>query len=629
MDYSKIAKDILDNIGGKDNIKELTHCMTRLRFKLNNSSKANKDIISKLEGVITVVESMGQFQVVIGNKVTKVYDEIIKLLPESIISNSDAGSAEKQSIGNLILSGLAGIFTPTIAGIAGSGMIKGILSVLSMLYMSKYGIDIKTSQNYIIFNAIADSIFYFMPIMLGYSAAKVFKTSETISMMIGGTLCYPAFVALMTGKDAVTFLGLPVTKATYTSSVIPIIIAVWMLSYVEKMLKKYIPDVLKVIMIPTFALIIMVPATLIIFGPIGIYLGNAISFVYKFAYEFSPVICGAFLGGAWCILVVFGAHRALVPIGVNDVAQTGKQNLLCFAGAANFGQAGAALGVFFKTKNKQLKTIAMSASVTALFGITEPAIYGVTLRLKKPLVCGAICGAIGGGIMGLGGSYGNAFANQGILTIPVYAEAGGIVGFLSYLAGCAIAFFGSAILTYIIGFEDLESDDNKVSKEISANNLTDNSSSNENFEITSPLEGKVIPLTEVKDDVFSSNAMGNGVALIPTDGIITAPADCTVVSIFPTLHAIGLKLNNGAELLIHIGVNTVELKGKYFEAYVKQGNYVKKGDKLLSFDVNKIKEAGYDITTPVIVTNTGDFADVITFENEHVSDKDIIISLVK
>lgn len=623
MDYAKIAQDILKNLGGKENVKELTHCMTRLRFRLNDSSKANKDIVSKIEGVISVVESMGQFQVVIGNKVTKVYDEMIKLVPESGVSNSE--STEKQSIGNAILSALAGIFVPIVPAIAGSGMVKGILAIWVLYYTNKYGIDVKQYQSYIILNALSDAVFYFLPIFLAFTAAKVFKTSQVLSMIIAATLCYPAFTALMTGKDAVDFLGLPVTKAPYTSSVIPIIIAVLVLSYVEKFFEKYIPEVLKIIMVPTCVLLVMLPATILLFGPIGIYLGNAINFAYKSIYIFSPVLCGAFIGGLWCVLVIFGAHKALVPIGINDVAQTGRQNLLAFAGAANFSQAGSALGVFFKTKNKQLKTISMSASITALFGITEPAIYGANLRLKKPMVCAVICGAIGGGVMGLGGSYGNAFANQGILTIPVYASAG-MVPFLSYLGGCAIAFFGSAALTYIVGFEDIKNEDED---ETTPNNLTENLFSSDDLEITSPLEGNIIPLTDVKDSVFSSKVIGNGVALIPTNGMIKAPANCKVVSLFPTLHAIGLKLDNGAELLIHVGINTVELNGKHFESYVKQGDYVKKGNPLLSFDIDKLKEAGYDITTPVIVSNTGDFTDVSSCESKHVSYNDIIISLAK
>lgn len=455
MDFKKISKDILENLGGEKNIQEFNHCMTRLRFKLNDSSKVNKENLEKIESVITVVESMGQVQVVIGNKVTKVYEEMIKIIPQDNIQSTTCKSEKKQSIWNNILTTIAGIFTPTIPAIAGSGMIKGILSVLAMYYMNKHGIDIKSSQTYIILNSLADAVFYFMPIILGYTASKVFKCNPIISMILGGTLCYPAFTALMTGEEAVKFFGITLTKATYTSSVIPIIIAIFVLSYIERFLNKYIPEVIKIIMVPTLSMLIMLPATLFIFGPIGIYLGNGINYTYRTIYEFSPMLCGAFIGGLWCVLVIFGAHRALLPIGINDVAKTGRQNLLAFAGAANFSQAGAALGVFFKTKNKDLKTISMSASITALFGITEPAIYGANLRLKKPMICAVICGAIGGGIMGLGGAYGNAFANQGILTIPVYAEAG-TVAFLSYLGGCAITFFGSAILTYIVGFEDLQ-----------------------------------------------------------------------------------------------------------------------------------------------------------------------------
>lgn len=621
MDYKNVAQEILQNVGEKENINEVTHCMTRLRFKVKSTSKVNKDKLSKTEGVITVVESMGQIQVVIGNKVKKVYDEVVKMIPQSSEINKKNGNEEKQGIMNSILSAVAGIFTPTIPAIAGVGMIKGILSVIAMYYMNKNGVDIKETQSYIILNAMADSIFYFMPIILGYTAAKVFNANKIISMVLGATLCYPTFTALMAGEEAVRFLGLAVTKATYTSSVIPIIIAIWALSYVEKILEKYIPEVIKIIMVPTLSLVIMLPATLFLFGPIGIYVGNVINFVYKYIYELSPALCGAFIGGLWCVLVIFGAHRALLPIGISDVAQTGRQNLLAFAGAANFSQAGAALGVFFKTKNQGLKTISMSATITALFGITEPAIYGANLRLKKPMVCAVICGVIGGGIMGMGGSYGNAFANQGILTIPVYAEAGAL-GFLSYLGGCAIAFFGSAILTYIVGFEDLE----ESSKGNSSNIKVETKDGI--IDITSPVEGDSIELSEVKDDVFASKAMGEGIAILPTKGVIIAPTDCEVASLFPTLHAIGLKLDNGAEMLIHVGINTVELSGKHFIKHVNQGDLVKKGDKLITFDIDEIKKAGYDVTTPVIVNNTFDFAQVISCKPSYVSTNDKIISLV-
>lgn len=462
MDFNKIAKEILENIGGKENVKDVTHCYTRLRFSLVDLSQVNKEKLSEIEGVLTVVESMEQLQVVIGNKVDRVYKELEPILGK-LAAPSHQEQPEKFSFSK-ILTTIAQIFTPTIYALAGSGMIKGILAVVSMYYMNQYNIDIKQNDTYVILNAASDAVFYFFPIILGYTSAKVFKAHEIISMLLGATLCYPGIVALMAEERAVTLLGINLTKASYTSSVIPIIIAVWMLSYLEKFLKKAIPDVIKTIMVPTLSILVMVPATLLVFGPIGIYLGNGVNWFYQLLMNLSPILCGAFIGGMWCILVIFGAHRPILPIAINDVAQNGRQNLLAFAGAANFSQAGAALGVFIKSKNKALKTVALSGSITALFGITEPAIYGANLRLKKPMICAVICGAIGGGIMGYGGAFGTAFANQGVLTIPVYADAG-VKGFVAYLIGCGVAFFGSALLTYIVGFKDIEEIEEKINEE--------------------------------------------------------------------------------------------------------------------------------------------------------------------
>lgn len=449
MDYNLLARKIIANVGGKENIQELTHCFTRLRFVLKDDKKAKKEIIEKLEGIVTVISNGGQFQIVIGNKVDKVYAQVIKEIGEI---TSSGESNNKGGILNQILNKFAAIFTPVIPAMAGSGMLQGILAIVVQIY----GKDIKTTDTYIILDAAAKAVFFFMPIILAYTSAKVFKCNKFIAMIIGATLCHPELVKLMTSaKDvSVDLFGIGITKSNYTSSVIPIIIAIFIFSYIEKYIEKIIPEVIKVIMVPTLSLLIMIPATLIIFGPIGIYIGNGVNWIYYQLLAISPILLGAFIGGMWCVLVIFGAHRAIVPIGINDVAKTGRQTLLAFAGAANFGQAGAALGVFLKTKNKELKTIAASGTVTALFGITEPAIYGANLRLKKPMVCGVICGAIAGGLMGWGGSFGTAFANQGILTIPVYAV--GAKPFICYLIGICISFFGSAILTYIVGFEDLK-----------------------------------------------------------------------------------------------------------------------------------------------------------------------------
>ena len=610
MDYQKIAQQILELVGGKENIINLTHCFTRLRFQLNDSKKANREKLLQTEGVISVVESSGQYQVVLGNKVTKIYEQLLPLIGELEQSNQ---TEPKVSLGVKILNAFAAIFTPIIPAIAASGMLKGILAIAVMIGNYYYQTDIKTYNTYTILHAASDAVFYFMPIILGYTAAKVFKAHEFISMIIGATLCYPSIVNLMASKTEVTLFTIELTKASYTSSVIPIILAVFILSYVQRFLEYIIPEVLKIIMVPTFSLLIMIPATLLIFGPIGIYIGEFINWIYYYIMGVSPILLGAFIGGIWCILVIFGAHRAIVPIGINDVAQTGRQNLLAFAGAANFSQAGAALGVFFKTKNKNLKTVAASATITALFGITEPAIYGANLRLKKPMICAVVCGALAGGLMGWGGSYGTAFANQGVLTIPVYAEAG-TKAFLCYLIGIGFAFFGSCIMTMIVGFNDIPNE--KESKTIQTPLTTDTT-------ILSPVEGEVIALNDVKDEVFASGAMGKGIAVYPKVGEIVAPADCTVSVLYPTLHAIGLTLDNGIELLIHIGIDTVKLQGKYFKSYVQAGQHITKGTKIVSFDIDKIKE--FDLTTSIIVANSDQYKNIEYCQKGHVSKKDNLL----
>lgn len=614
MDYEKIAQQILQLVGNKQNIISVNHCFTRLRFQLKDNNKANREKLLQTEGVISVVESSGQYQVVLGNKVTKIYDALLPLIGEI---NSIKQEQPKVSIGIKILNAFAAIFTPIIPAIAASGMLKGILAI-AVIIGNYYSTDIKTYNTYIILHAASDAVFYFMPIILGYTAAKVFKAHEFISMIIGATLCYPSIVSLMTSKSEITFFAIELTKANYTSSVIPIIIAVFILSYIQRFLEKIIPEVLKIIMVPTFSLLIMIPATLLIFGPIGIYIGEFINWIYYYIMGVSPILLGAFIGGVWCILVIFGAHRAIVPIGINDVAQTGRQNLLAFAGAANFAQAGAAFGVFFKTKNKNLKTVAASATVTALFGITEPAIYGANLRLKRPMICAVICGAIAGGLMGWGGSYGNAFANQGVLTIPVYAEAG-TKAFLCYLIGIGFAFFGSCIMTMIVGFNDIPNEEaSKTVQTTSSTQLTSDTA------IVSPVAGEVIALDQVKDEAFASGAMGKGIAVYPKVGEIVAPEDCTVTALYPTLHAIGIKLDNGIELLIHIGIDTVNLQGQYFQSYVHAGQHITKGTKLVSFDIDKIKQQ-FDLTTSIIVVNSDQYKHIEYCQQAQVSEKDDLL----
>lgn len=612
MDYQAIAKEILKDVGGKDNIVDVTHCYTRLRFVLKDTKQANKKALLQTEGVISVVESGGQYQVVLGNKVAHVYNALEPLLAQQLTTKTS--TKEKNSLGNRILNTVAAIFTPVVPAIAASGMLKGILAIAVMVANNFYQVDLKPLNTYIILSAASDALFYFMPVILGYSAAKVFKTNEYIAMVIGATLCYPTIVSLMTEESAVTLFGLHVTKANYVSTVIPIILAIFMLAYVQRFLEKVIPEVLKIIMVPTLSLLLMIPATLLLFGPIGIYLGDGVNWLYYYIMNLSPILLGGFIGGIWCVLVIFGAHRGLVPIGINDVARTGRQNLLAFAGAANFSQAGAAFGVFVRTKNKDLKAVAASATVTALFGITEPAIYGANLRLKKPMIYAVASGAAGGALMGWGGSYGTAFANQGLLTIPVYAEAG-TKAFICYLLGCGIAFFGAFLLTIFLGFNDLPLDESRQEPGFK----TEAGTVKEKQRIQAPVQGQLVSLDQINDEVFASQQMGKTLAIYPTEEQIVSPGNGQVTALYPTHHAIGLKLDNGAEILLHIGINTVELKGRAFETFVKVGERVRLGQKLLSFDKQIIQAAGYDPTVLVIVTNTAEMAVIETTKQTEIT----------
>ncbi len=609
MNYKQIANDILTEVGGASNVRDVTHCFTRLRLVLKDPKKANKANVERLEGVIQVVEAGGQFQVVLGSKVNKIYDEFLPLVN---LETGNEIAAEKGSLGNTILQTISKIFTPLVPAIAAAGLIKGLLSAASRL-----GWVSGDNSTFIILNAASNIIFYYMPIFLAFTAADALKCNKVIAMVIGGFLCHPVIDTLV--QDIAvksTIFGIPIPKMAftigsaskvfaYTESVIPIILAVIVLVYLERFLKKIIPEMLQIILVPGLSLLIMVPVALVVVGPVGIYVGYIVQWLYQSLYGFSPILGGIIVGGLWGVCVIFGAHRALLPIGLNDVALTGTNTLMCFAGAANFSQAGASLGVMLKTKSANLKQVSGAATISAfLVGITEPAIYGCNLRLKKPMICAVISGALGGAIMGIGKAVNTGFANNGILTIMSYYGEGTSVGqFVSYLLGISVAFFGAAILTYIVGFED-DVDPNAQKK------LPKTPKNGKTVSITSPVAGKAIDVHTVDDEVFSSDALGRGIAVIPSTGEVVAPEDCTVSLVFPTRHAVGLTLDNGAELLIHIGINTVELQGKYFTQHVEEGKRVKKGTPIVSFDSKAIKAAGYDNTVTVLVSNTDDFSAV-------------------
>ncbi len=586
MAYKEMIAGIIKSVGGVDNIQSATHCFTRLRLVLKDEGKTDMKGLESIPKVMKVVKANGQTQIVIGNEVANVYKELIADYP-ALGGGEKPAKVEKEKFSiQGVLNTIASIFTPTIPALAGAGVIKGILVLLTTLGM--LGKDTGTYQ---ILNAAADSIFYFMPLVLAYTSAKIFNCSIPISMAIGGSLLYPNLVTFMAEAETITFLGIPVIKTTYGSSVIPIILAVLVYSKLEKLLDKVVPTVMKAVVAPLISLIIMVPATLLVFGPFGNYTSEMVGAFFQTITKVSPLLAGAFFGGTYSLLVMLGMHRALVPIGINEVSQFGSTTLWAFTGPSNFSQAGAAFGSFVRLKNKEEKSIALSAGLTALFGITEPALYGVNLKYKRPMIGVIVGGAVGGAIAGIGGAKAYAVAIPSILTLPTFFGE----GFVAFLIAIAAAFGIAFAMTLVMGVDTGEK---------GAENAGDSIPLDASPMVVSPADGEVVPLEQVKDETFASGVLGAGVGIIPKNGAVYAPADGTLTTVFPTGHALGLQTAAGTDILIHIGINTVQLNGKYFKTLVNQGDTVRKGQKLVEFDLMQVQAAGYDPTIMVIATDT-------------------------
>lgn len=612
MKYEEIAKDIVACIGGTENIESATHCFTRLRFKLKDSSKVDKQKLETVSKVMGIVEANGQFQVIIGNDVKNVYQPIEGMLAGQS-QNSEGGGKKKASFKE-VLNAIASIFTPTIPALAGAGVIKGLLVLLTT-----YKLLENTTATYQILSAASDSIFYFMPVILGYTCAKVFQCNAAICMAIGGSLIYPSLVSFMAENTDLTFIGIPVISTTYASTVIPIILASFVYSKLEKLLEKFVPNMVKAVVSPMISLLIMVPATLILFGPFGNYASQFIGDVFQKLTQMSPLLAGAFFGGTYSILVMFGMHRALVPIGINEVSVMGSTTLWAFTGPSNFAQAGAAFGAFFRIKDKEMKPVALSSSITALFGITEPALYGVNLKYKKPMIAVVISGAVGGAIAGVGGAKAYAVAIPSILTLPTFFGE----GFAAFVISIIVAFAAAAVLTLIIGVDEGDGQNPKT-EEKEIQKTQEIKASAEKTEHTvgmvcAPVSGNVIAMEDISDEAFSSGALGKGCAIQPSEGKVYAPVSGKVESLFPTNHALGIAGSQGVEVLVHIGIDTVNLEGKYFTAHISQDDEVKEGDLLIEFDVEGIKKAGYKTDTIVLVTNADDYNDVTIIKEGTVS----------
>lgn len=635
MSYDETAQKIYDNIGGKSNINSLTHCVTRLRFGLKDESKANTDNIKNIDGVITVVKSGGQYQVVIGNAVTDVYNSFLKVSGFNADDTSSDESTEtegKKGLLNWFIDLVSGIFTPILPAMMAAGMVKGFNALFIAL-----GLYAKTSGTYLVLQAAGDGFFYFLPVFLGYTAAKKFGLKPFIGMIIGVSLVYPDIVAATTsGKTLFTlfsgtliqsaihikFLGIPVILMQYSSSVIPIIAATYLASRVEKGLKKIIPKMAAASFVPFFTILISIPLTFLIVGPIITWAGDFVGKGILAVYQLSPAITGMIIGTLWQVLVIFGLHWAIIPIAINNLSVFGYDPLLANTAFVSLATTGVVLAVLIKTHDKKLKSIALPALISAMFGISEPAIYGITLPRKKLFAGAMFSSGVAGLISGIFRSKMYIMGAGGIFSIPSFISPNGVdKAFIGYLISMATAFVLGFAITYLVTFnfynkKETEQSEPKESESTIEINTPVVDGAQNMFDIDSPLKGDLKKLTDLQDEVFSKGLLGKGFAVTPKDGKIYAPFDGTIDVLFPTKHAIGIESNTGVKLMIHVGMDTVNLKGKYFTAHVKQGDSVKKGDLLLEFDVSKIKAAGYVTDTPVIVTDTDKYLDVIPDFNQ-------------
>jgi len=644
MAYEELSKKIIADVGGKENVNSVVHCTTRLRFKLKDESIAKTDDLKNTDGVITVVQSGGQYQVVIGNEVADVYETLVKVggfagggeVPD------DYGEDEHMSITDRFIDLISGIFSPMLGALCAAGMIKGF----DAMFLA-FGWLSANSGTYKILYAIGDGFFYFLPIVLSISAANKFHLDKYIGMAIGMALCYPEIVALNSSKTVLTtlfggtffesqihatFLGIPVVMMSYTSSVIPIILAVWFAAKVQKWAKKWVPTVVKTFLVPFITLLIAVPITFLVIGPIATWISDGLSTFCVAIYNFSPIIAGVVIGAFWQVFVIFGVHWGLVAVTMANLASQGYDPILVLSLAASFAQTGVVLAIMLQTKNEKTRSIAFPAFISGIFGVTEPAIYGLTLPRKRPFIISCIASAIGGGIIGLAGTKLWMMAGMGVFSIPgaINAKNGIDASVYGLLIAMGVAAVLGFALQMLFGYKSVDAGDKPVKSTVEtatepqlasvnveastgagvATELKPEMTYNQATKLSSPVTGTVLPLSDVKDEVFSSGAMGQGIAIEPTKGLLVAPADGTIALVFPTGHAVGLNTTDGAELLMHIGMDTVELNGKGFKTLVEKGDSVKAGQPLVEFDIQTIKDAGFSVTTPIVITNSKKYHDV-------------------
>ena len=618
--YDGLARIIIQNVGGKDNINSITHCVTRLRFYLKDESKANTDVLKSTDGIVTVVQSGGQYMVVIGNHVGDVFDAVVSVghLQDKLQSENEQKPQEKQNLFNTFVSIITGVFSPFLGVFCACGILKGVMTLLATL-----GIVNGAGGTYNILYGIGDTAFYFLPVILGYTSAKKFNLPVMEGLIIGLALVSPYMLNNGT-YDISTLFGIPViapSTSNYTSTVLPIICAVAFAGWFENLFKKYIPDTIKMFTVPLITIVVTVCLTFLIIGPITSAVSNFLGMFFQVINDFSPILMGFMVGFFWQILVMFGLHWALIPIAISNLTLVDANGLLIgeviFTAmlGTTFAQTGACLGIMLKTKDKKLKALCPPSIISGIAGVTEPAIYGITLPKKAPFFRTCIIAGVAGAILCMLGVRDYQMAGMGIFAYTQFISPDThnlqpmIIGIIISLL-CIVAGF---VVEMIFYKDDVKEETKKVENSLSSE------------EIVAPVTGKIIPLKDVKDEVFSTGAMGQGIAIEPSEGKVYAPADGVITTFFPTKHAIGITTNNGAEILIHVGMDTVSMNGKGFSAKKEQGDTVKKGDLLLEFDIEEIKAEGHPVTTPVIVTNSKDYVDIIETDKEEVNCGDVLI----
>ena len=641
--YESLAKEIVRNVGGKDNVISLTHCITRLRFKLKDESIARDDVLKNMEGVVTVMKSGGQYQVVIGNHVPDVYADVMPVLG----LEERSAETEEASGGNLFnrfIDIISGIFQPILGIMAACGMVKG----LNALFVAM-GLYPDTCGGYLILNAVGDGLFHFLPLFLGYTAAKKFNLKPMIGLVIGAIMCYPAIQGstLSAGGEALytlfggtmfesavytDFFGIPLMAMDYTGTVIPVIFVVYFASKCEKFFKRFIPDLVKFFFVPMLTLLVAIPAGLLLIGPLASFASTVIAEGVMAVRNFSPMLAGAIVGLTWQILVIFGLHWGFIPVYINNIMTNGYDNVMMPFFACTFATSAVVLAIFFKTKNKQMKEMALPNFISGIFGVTEPAIYGILLPLKKPFIISCIAGGIGGGFYGAFNFRKFMMGGMGIFEFPAMIEPDGSLGNLLVAIAGVILIMIIAFAATMVFYKEEEkktvvNDDETAA--VSGQTGSVGQKLAKRIQIASPISGKVLKLEELHDDAFASGALGAGVGILPDKGEVYAPADGVISTLFPTLHAIGMETDEGVELLIHIGLDTVQLEGKGFEAMIGQGDRVRKGQLLVRFDADYIKAQGFLTETPVIVVNTDDYLEIVESERGSVAAGDGLLTIVQ